>query len=168
MTTCFKTEGRTAPTPYEGAASAAGLRAHRTDISFQNVTPDIVRVDVRVSNDGSLHSPPMEVAVQSAPLGAFLSWHPLLTLTVPPLPPRTSAVVRGPPSIFCRTSARCCSDQASPSSAMPVDSISLAIRRNCCSATRALALPHTAGRSSRGKAKTVRRMASCLTIYRSA
>jgi hypothetical protein len=80
---------------YEGAVSAAGLRADRADISFQNITPDLVRIDVRVTNDGNLWSPPAEVVVQSAPLGAFLTWHPLLTLAVPPLAPRTSAVVSG-------------------------------------------------------------------------
>ena len=82
---------------------------------------------------------------------------------------RTSAVVSGPScSISRRSSPRCSSAQTVPSTAMPVDSISLAIRRTCWSATRALALPQTAGRSSRGKAKTVRRIASCLTIERSA
>lgn len=80
---------------YEVPLSAAGLRADRTDISFYNITPDLVRVDVRVTNDGSLWSPPSEVAVQSAPLGAFLGWSPLLTLTVPPVAPRTSVVVSG-------------------------------------------------------------------------
>ncbi len=95
MATRFQSQGQTAPTLYEGAASAAGLRADRTDISFQNITPDLLRVDVRVTNDGSLWSPPTEVAVQSAALGAFLTWQPLLTLTVPPLAPRTSAVVSG-------------------------------------------------------------------------
>jgi hypothetical protein len=93
--TSFQSRDQTAPTASEGVASAAGLRADRTDISFRNITPEIVRVDVRVTNDGSLWSPPVEVAVQSAPLGAFLTWHPLLTLAVPALAPRTSAVVSG-------------------------------------------------------------------------
>jgi hypothetical protein len=95
MTTRLRSQDQTTPTLYEGAASAAGLRADRTDISFQNVTPDVVRVDVHVTNDGSLWSPPTEVALQSAALGAFLPWQPLMTLTVPPLAPRTSAVVSG-------------------------------------------------------------------------
>src|SRR5262249_11373072 len=55
----------------------------------------LVRVDVRVSNEGTLWSPPTEVAVQSAPLGAFLTWRPLMTLAVPSLAPRTSSVVSG-------------------------------------------------------------------------
>ncbi len=95
MATHFQTGAQTGSTLYQEAASAAGLRADRTDISFQNITPDLVRVDVHVSNDGSLWSPPTEVAVQSAPLGAFLTWQPLLTLSVPPLAPRSSAVVSG-------------------------------------------------------------------------
>jgi hypothetical protein len=95
VATRFQSQDRTGSTLYQEAASAAGLRADRADISFQNITPDLVRVDVHVSNDGSLWSPPTEVALQSAALGAFLTWHPLLTLTVPPLAPRTSAVVSG-------------------------------------------------------------------------
>jgi hypothetical protein len=95
MTTRLQSQSQTASTLYEGATSAAGLRADRTDISFQNITPDLVRVDVRVTNDGSLWSPPTEVALQSAALGAFLPWQPLLTLAVPSLAPRTSAVVSG-------------------------------------------------------------------------
>ena len=95
MATLFRSQTDTGLGLYEGAASAAGLRADRTDISFQNVTPDLVRVDVSVTNDGDLWSPPTEVALQSAPLGAFLTWQPLLTLAVPPLAPHTSAVVSG-------------------------------------------------------------------------
>lgn len=95
MATLFGSSGQTSPTLYQCPTSADGLRADRTDISFQNVTSDLLRVDVRVSNDGSLWSPPTEVALQSAPLGAFLTWHPLLTLTVPSLAPRSSAVVSG-------------------------------------------------------------------------
>jgi hypothetical protein len=95
VTTQFHPQGHNGPSLYEGAASAAGLRADRTDISFQNTTPDIVRVDVRVTNDGSLWSPATDVSVQSAALGAFLSWQPLFTLTVPALAPRTSTVVSG-------------------------------------------------------------------------
>lgn len=95
MTTRFQSHVESDSILYEEALSAAGLRADRTDISFQNVTPDLVRVDVHVSNDGSLWSPPTQVALRSAPLGAFLAWEPLLTLTVPALPPRSSVVVSG-------------------------------------------------------------------------
>jgi hypothetical protein len=95
MATSFRSRSDSTLYVYEGTASAAGLRADRTDISFENITPEVVRVDVRVTNDGSLWSPATEVAVQSAPLGAFLAWHPLMTLSVPALAPRTSAVVSG-------------------------------------------------------------------------
>lgn len=95
MPTLFRSQDQTRPLGYEVAASADGLRADRTDISFQNVTPDLVRVDVHVTNDGSLWSPATEVALRSAGLGAFLPWQPLMTLAVPPLPPRTSATVSG-------------------------------------------------------------------------
>jgi hypothetical protein len=91
----FESQGQTGSILYEGPTSAAGLRACRTDISFHNITPDLVRVDVHVTNDGTLWSPSTEVALQSAPLGAFLTWQPLLTLTVPGLAPRTSTVVSG-------------------------------------------------------------------------
>jgi hypothetical protein len=95
MATSFKSHSQTSPGSYQDVASSAGLRAHRTDISFQNITPDLLRVDVRVTNDGSLWSPATEVEVQSAALGAFLTWHPLMTLTVPALAPHTSMVVSG-------------------------------------------------------------------------
>jgi hypothetical protein len=86
---------KTGPAVYEVPTSAAGLRADRTDISFHNITPDLMRVDLHVSNDGDLWSPAVDVALQSAPLGAFLAWQPLLSLAVPPLAPHTSAVVSG-------------------------------------------------------------------------
>src|SRR3954454_25185601 len=95
MATRVLPSGQNGPAGYQVAASAAGLRADRTDISFQNITPDLVRVDVHVTNDCDAWSPPTEVLVQSAPLGAFLAWQPLLTLSVPSLAPRTATVISG-------------------------------------------------------------------------
>jgi hypothetical protein len=95
MATQFQFHNQSGQAPYQEAADAAGLRADRTDISFHNISPDVVRVDVQVTNEGCLWSPPTEVVLQSAPLGAFLPWQPLLTLTVPALAPRTSTVVSG-------------------------------------------------------------------------
>src|SRR5262245_50421912 len=95
MATQFRSQDRSAQTPYQETTSATGLRADRTDISFHNLSPDVVRVEVQVTNEGCLRSPPTEVVLQSAPLGAFLPWQPLLTLTVPSLAPRTSTVVSG-------------------------------------------------------------------------
>ena len=59
------------------------------------------------------------------------------------------------------------SSQASPRLAMPWASTSLASRVRSCWATRAEALPHTAGSTSRGNVNRVRRIASCLTTVRS-
>jgi hypothetical protein len=95
MATRFQSQGLTGPFLYQEAVSAAGLRADRTDISFQNITPDLVRVDVHVTNAGDFWSPGTEMALQSAPVGAFLAWTPLQTLSVPPLAPHTSLVVSG-------------------------------------------------------------------------
>src|SRR5262249_7149799 len=58
-------------------------------------TPDLVRIDVRVTNEGTLPSPATEVFVESAPLGAFLTWQPLRALTVPALMPGQSTVISG-------------------------------------------------------------------------
>jgi len=95
MATLFATRDSTASSPIEVPVSLLGLRADRADISFENITPDIVRVDVRVTNDGTLPSPGTAMHLESAPLGAFLPWQSLVTLTVPALMPRQSLVVSG-------------------------------------------------------------------------
>jgi len=95
MSNLFQSRNQAGPALFDGNTSASGLRADRTDISFQNVTPDLVRVEVRVTNDGTLWSPATEVTLRSAALGAFLPWHPLMSLTVPSLAPRTSTVISG-------------------------------------------------------------------------
>ncbi len=71
-----------------------------------------------------------------------------------------------PSASSASTAAQARSIQAAPSSAIPWVSISLASRGRSWAATRADALPHAAGSRSRGNTKTVRRMASCLTIVR--
>jgi hypothetical protein len=95
MSTLSATRGQAASAPVEVPVSLLGLRADRTDISFENLTPDLVRIDVRVTNEGSLPSPATEVYVESAPLGAFLGWQPLRALAVPALPPGQSTVISG-------------------------------------------------------------------------
>jgi hypothetical protein len=95
MSTLSATRERTASAPFEVPASLLGLRADRTDISFENITPDLVRIDVRVTNEGSLPSPATEVFLESAPLGAFLDWQPLRALAVPALMPGQSTVISG-------------------------------------------------------------------------
>ena len=76
-------------------------------------------------------------------------------------------MVAGPAASRARVAARAESSQAAPSSASPACSTILATRLRSAVATRADALPHAAGRRSRGKTKSVRRMASCLTMLRS-
>ena len=77
-------------------------------------------------------------------------------------------MVRGTPSaIASSTSAHTGSIHASASSARPASTTHLASCLRCWTATRAAALPHAAGSRSRGKTKSVRRMASCLTRARS-
>lgn len=82
-------------TLFEVPVSDLGLRVERTDISFENVTSDEVRITVHVTNKGTLPSPSTEVQLASAPLGAFLTWQPLQTLAVPALLPQQSADVSG-------------------------------------------------------------------------
>jgi len=93
MATLFATRDQAAAAPGNLSASLLGLRAERTDIFFENITPDLVRIDLRVTNEGDQPSPPTEVEMQSAPLGAFLTWQPLLSVAVPALMPRQSTVV---------------------------------------------------------------------------
>ena len=63
------------------------LRVAREDIVFFNVAPGRVKITVRVHNYGDITSRPTQMVIQAAPLGAFLPWKPLATLTVPPIPP---------------------------------------------------------------------------------
>jgi hypothetical protein len=95
MATLLATRDQESHTLFEIPQSDLGLRADRTDITFENVTPDLVRVSVRVTNDGTVPSPGTTVDLQSAPLGAFLAWQPLLSLRVPALMPRQAVVISG-------------------------------------------------------------------------
>jgi len=56
------------------------------DIAFSNVSADRVRIAATVRNCGELTSLPTELSLQAAPLGAFLSWKPLLSLPLPAIP----------------------------------------------------------------------------------
>ncbi len=95
MATLFATRDQSSSALFQTPVSDLGLRADRTDIWFENVNADLLRVSVRVTNDGTLPSPATEVQLESAPLGAFLSWQPLLTLAVPALMPHQSTIVSG-------------------------------------------------------------------------
>lgn len=61
------------------------LLVNREDISWHNVAPDRVRIEVTVSNVSVERSPRTELRLQAAPLGVFLPWKDLTTLWVPPL-----------------------------------------------------------------------------------
>ena len=63
------------------------LHVEREDIRFYNVSPNRVRIEIGVRNDGSFPSRPTTATIEAAPLGAFLPWQPLVTLPVPALIP---------------------------------------------------------------------------------
>jgi hypothetical protein len=66
------------------------LRVERTDISFQDVEGERVRIQVTVHNPGWHRSQPTTLRLESAPLGAFVPWQPLSVLPVPALEPGES------------------------------------------------------------------------------
>ena len=61
------------------------LHVGREDIVFYNVRKDLVRIEITVSNLGLQSSRPTPLRLQAAPLGAFLRWTDLTTLSVPRL-----------------------------------------------------------------------------------
>jgi hypothetical protein len=69
---------------------AAALRVERTDISFEDLVGDRVRIEVVVRNSGGQRSMPTPLRLESAPLGAFVPWQPLAQLVVPALEPGES------------------------------------------------------------------------------
>jgi hypothetical protein len=68
----------------------AELRVERTDISFHDLPGDRVRICVRIQNEGGRRSRPTVMRLESAPLGAFVPWQPLVRLAVPSLEPGES------------------------------------------------------------------------------
>lgn len=85
---------------HAGREAEAELRVERTDIAFEDLAGDMVRIAVTVHNEGDGVSKPTLITLESAPLGAFVPWKPLGTLTVPALEPgesrELSLVVRRP------------------------------------------------------------------------
>jgi hypothetical protein len=71
----------------------AELVVEPADITFEDLTPQFVRVHVRVRNAGDRRSARTLLRLQSAPLGAFVPWRPLAVLPVPPLDPGESRVL---------------------------------------------------------------------------
>jgi hypothetical protein len=68
-------------------ASEQDLHLERTDIWFYDVGPNRVGINVTLRNLGAEPSRPTTVTLQAAPLGAFVSWEPLVALAVPALRP---------------------------------------------------------------------------------
>lgn len=74
-------------------ATASAFRIRRTDIEFHNLTPERVRIGVRVFNAGNTATEPTLMRLQAAPLGAFVAWSDLVTLPVPSIPAYDSVEV---------------------------------------------------------------------------
>jgi len=72
------------------SGNEAELRVERTDISFQDLAGDRLRIQVTVHNPGARRSQPTSMRLESAPLGAFVPWQPLTVLPVPALEPGDS------------------------------------------------------------------------------
>jgi hypothetical protein len=82
-----------APDVHVHTETEASLTLDRTDISFEDLTEDIVRISVRIHNRGSGRSAPTTVRLESAPLGAFVPWQSLAVLPLPSIEPGESRVV---------------------------------------------------------------------------
>jgi hypothetical protein len=78
----------------------AELRVERTDISFEDLPGERVRIRVTVHNEGAGRSRPTLMRLESAPMGAFVPWQPLAVLRVPSIEAgqsrEVSIVVRRP------------------------------------------------------------------------
>lgn len=85
MTTTLSTSAR--------PATAADLIVRREDIEFADVAPGLVRIAIRVINEGDRRSAPTAARVEAAPLGVFVPWRHLTTIPVPPLEPGESTVL---------------------------------------------------------------------------
>lgn len=65
----------------------AELHVQRCGISFHNIAPDRVRIELEVENRGQERSQPTDLHLEAAPFGAFVRWQPLTTVRVPAIPP---------------------------------------------------------------------------------
>lgn len=75
----------------ELGTQSAILEVEREGIRFWSAAPDRVRIEITVHNRGTVWSQATPLVVQSAPLGAFLPWRPLVQMTVPPIAPESQA-----------------------------------------------------------------------------
>jgi hypothetical protein len=71
----------------------ADLRVEGTDISFQDLAGERVRICVTIHNDGEQRSKPTFMKLESAPLGAFVTWQALAVMAVPSIEPGESREV---------------------------------------------------------------------------
>jgi len=90
-----KRPGLNVHSEYEVEAPEAQLReaelsVERTDITFNDVAGDKVRIQITVHNRGSSRSRPTPMTLESAPFGAFVPWQPLAKLNLPALEPGES------------------------------------------------------------------------------
>jgi hypothetical protein len=76
-----------------GLGLRAELHVERSDITFGNVSPERVRIEVVVQNLGEERSEPTHAVLSAAPLGAFVPWRPLAVLPVPAIEPGDSLVL---------------------------------------------------------------------------
>lgn len=72
----------------------AELRVRRSGITFENVAPDRVLIEIQVENRGRAPSAPAELRLESAPFGAFVRWQPLTTVHLPAIEPGSATRVR--------------------------------------------------------------------------
>ena len=75
------------------STSEAELVVEPKDISFRDVAGGEVLIQVTIRNAGECRSRPTFVRLESAPLGAFVSWRPLARLPVPALEPGEARVL---------------------------------------------------------------------------
>jgi hypothetical protein len=68
----------------------AELVVDRTDISFEDLDGETVRIRVKIRNESGCPSKPTFMRLESAPFGAFVPWQPLAVLPVPSIEPGAS------------------------------------------------------------------------------
>jgi hypothetical protein len=64
------------------------------DIDFFNIAPDLVAIEIKVTNDSDSASAVDILELRAAPFGAFVPWRPLARIALPALAPREVRYVR--------------------------------------------------------------------------
>jgi hypothetical protein len=78
---------------FSQSEAATALQVGREDITFANVSPECVHVEITVHNVGEHRSSPTAAALMAAPFGAFVPWKRLRRLVVPAIEPGGSAIL---------------------------------------------------------------------------